>query len=947
MIVKVPLQYAADGGWNVEATRLLERDEVIALAAGVVDDVRAGRGRSLFVVGEAGLGKTAVLDWAASYAGSDLLTATGRGDEMEAGLPFGLLIQVLQALGLTGEEVAGGLLGHAVEPTAPDHRILRLLERRLDRPLLVLLDDLHWADHDSLDVIAFLTRRLGSLPIGLIAALRPWPDAAYTTARRLVASGNAELDPLEPLSPAGAAALLDARVHATVDEVVQRRAWALGQGNPLLVEQLALALVRGEELPDMGGGAAAVASHVLLSRFAALDRTTMTYVQAASVLGMRFHPEIAADASGLGPPDVDHALEVLSRSGLISEGGNGTLRFTHPLLSQALHDDLAPPHRRRLHARYARLLEDRGLENEASEHAIRAWSVGDQRDRALLERTGRRALATGAVVAATRHLEAAVGLWGDRPPAGLVLTLGQAMSASGRLADAAETCQALLATDDPGWEERVAALRLLGRARYLTGARDHGEAAMAEATDIAAANDPSAAVGPLLDQSLVAWLADGPARALPLAARARDLASGADPGVREYAEATWGHLAYEAGDSSGLQATESIEAALEVGTASHLVEPTDLSWPWAPLYQVAMNANYAGRYESSERAFGLAAQALEQAGAVNALANVAVHLAHIAIRRGHLGEALHHAVRAEEFADLTPTVLTYAQLVRADALAWAGRFEEGEACCRRAEADCGEQWFARVWLAHVRGLRLFWQGDRSASDQFLVAERLTEHAGVSEPCHVQWQAHAVAAHLAAGRVDDAVRVVEWVEEAAARLPCAWPSAAASLGRARLAVAQGDDVEADAQYGLALDKLKEAALPLFRAETLLSYGSYLRRQGRPADARSHLRHALEQAQRHGADHLAAAARAELLTAGGRRRPRRDGAHLTPAERRVAEQAASGMSNTDIARALYLSVNTVETHLKRVFVKLGITSRRQLMAHDLPQPPEPSDSSARRS
>lgn len=928
----------------MERSRLLERDDVLDRAKRVVDAARTGQAGSLFVVGEAGLGKTSVLDWAAAYAGADLVTATGRGDEMESGLPFGLLTQVFGTLGLGAEELAGGPLGHAIEPAAPHHRALRLLERRLDAPLLVLLDDLHWADDDSLDVIAFLARRLQSLPVSLIAVLRPWPDAAYSMARRLVGSGHAELHRLQPLSPAGAATLLEARVHADVDEPTQRRAWALGQGNPLLVEQLALALVQGEGLPDLGGASAVVANHVLLARFAALDRTTMAYVQAASVLGIRFHPEIAADASELERRDVDHALEVLFRSGLITEDAGGELRFTHPLLSQALYEDLAPPRRRRLHARCAELLDDRGLETEASEHAIRAGVMGDQRVRALLERTGRLALATGAVITATRHLGAAVRLWGDRPPAGLVLTLCRAMSASGRMADAADTSQALLATGALAWEEQVAALRLLGRARYLTGSSDHGEAAMTQAIDLAAAHDPAAAVGPLLDQSLAAWLAEGPARALPLAARARELASGAAPAVRERAEATWGHLAYEAGDSSGLQATEPIGAALEDPSDSHLVDPADLSWPWAALYQVAMNANYAGRYEASERAFGLAAHALEQAGAVNALANVDVHLANVAIRRGHLGQALHHAARAEEFSDLTPTVLPYAQLARAEALAWAGRFEESEASCRRAEAEAGEQWFAQLWLAYVRGMRHVWQGDKDASDMFLAAERLTNDAGVREPCHVQWQAHAVAAHVAAGRYDDGVRVVAWLQGAAATLPCSWPSAAASLGQARLAAGRGDDAEADARYREALTRLDGAQLPLQHADALLAFGSHLRRQGRPADARRHLRDALDLAQASGATHLAAEAQAELLAAGGRRRARAQEGGLTPAELRVARHAASGMSNTDIARALYLSVNTVETHLKRVFAKLGISSRRQLMGHDLPEAGGPFDESA---
>jgi DNA-binding CsgD family transcriptional regulator len=328
---------------------------------------------------------------------------------------------------------------------------------------------------------------------------------------------------------------------------------------------------------------------------------------------------------------------------------------------------------------------------------------------------------------------------------------------------------------------------------------------------------------------------------------------------------------------------------------------------------------------------------METAGGVNAMATVAIHLANVAVRRGRLEEALRQASRSEEFADLTPTVVPYARLMRAEALAWLGRLAESEACCKLAEAAAG-QWFVQDWLAFVRGLLLFWQGDERASDMFLTAEEVTNRVGIREPCHIQWQAHAVAAHLAVGRLQDAERVIEWVEKASQVLPCLWPAIAARLGRARLDAHCQDNEAADHGFRAALSLLDEVELPLHQVEAQIAYGNFLRGCGRSVDARRPFSDAAQLATQLGAARLAVTAREGLDLAGGR--PRRRSPHgerLTPAELRVAEQAAAGLSNSQIARALYLSVNTVETHMKRVFTKLGISSRRQLMNRELPLVP----------
>ena len=918
---------------------LRERDRALTAVARCLDGAHAGRGSALFILGEAGLGKTSLLDHAraaAAVAGIDL--ATGRGEQMERALPFGVLVQALSDF--EAGDVVDVLTGvaPAVEPAAPFYRTLRWLRERGPRPLLVTLDDLQWSDADSLSLLAFLVRRVSQLPVAFVGTLRPWPAEAYDCVRLLVEAGDATLERLRPLTRPAAARLLTDRTGEAASETAERHSWELCRGNPLLLEQVAIALQRGDPVPAAAGTAGQLADFLLLARFAGLDRPGLACAQAACVLGTSFSPPVVAEVAGLDEPEVAAAVEALWHSGLILEADAGAMQFTHPLFAQALYADISPPARRVLHRRCFEVLATRGLDAEASEHAARADLVGDERAVAVLTRAGQTASRAGAVAVASRAFELAVRLSGGRGTPQLLLASASALAAAGAMKEAADACRDLLDHAGLGWAERVETLRLLGRSMYLTGAADHGDAALSEAVDIAVAHDPSVAVQPLLDLSLAAWLGGGTARALPIATRARELAVGSDRVLHQRAEAVWGHLALEGGDANGLGATAAVGASLLEAGAPPL-DPAELIWPWASIYHHAMNANYAEGHDQAVGALERAQVAAERAGAASAMAIVSIFLADVQMRRGHLSAALAEAGRARELADVTPGVMPYADVAGAEALLWLGQAEESERLCLRAEAGGFGQWFVRLWVAHIRGLRLLWAGDPAASTQFLETEMVTNSVGIREPCHLQWAGHAVAAHLAVDRVDDACRVVEWLESCAASLPCRWPAGAAALGRARLTWHEGDDDAAEGHFLRALDLLGEGRLPVQRAEALLAYGSFLRRRGRPADARAHLAEAVALTEAAGAATLAAAGRSELAAAGGRRRnPGPTADRLTPAERRVSELAAAGHSNADIGRTLFLSVNTVETHLKRVYTKLGIRSRRQLMTRQAVSPPD---------
>jgi len=315
--------------------RIWERDGTLAAVGQLLSDARESHGGSLFIVGQAGLGKTTMVERAQALAVDQFDVGIGRGDASEATLPFGIIDQALRALGFKGPLAVRG----SPERSGLDARAarcyaaLQFLEEA-PRPILLLLDDLHWADEDSLGLLSFLCRRIGGLPIAVIGTLRPWPAAALDTARRITKDGDATIDRLRPLTESGAAELLSDRAGRRITPSSAHRAAELAAGNPLLLEQVALHIRQGKGIPELRGDAAAVEVGLLLPRFAGISADEMRYAQAASILGSRFRPAMASAIAELSQPDGDRALEALCRGGLFTAEATTLARFAHPMLRQ-------------------------------------------------------------------------------------------------------------------------------------------------------------------------------------------------------------------------------------------------------------------------------------------------------------------------------------------------------------------------------------------------------------------------------------------------------------------------------------------------------------------------------------------------------------------------------------------------------------------------------------
>ncbi|HEV3096857.1 MAG TPA: ATP-binding protein, partial [Candidatus Dormibacteraeota bacterium] len=188
-----------------------ERDATVGTIERLLGEARQGFGRSLFIVGEAGLGKTTMLERAFAAGRGQFQISAGRGDAAESTLPFGIIDQALRGLGFRGpNDSRSGRPSPLQARAAWLYAALEFLEE-LAGPALLLLDDLHWADDDSLALLSFLCRRIGSLPVAVIGTLRPWPRNALDMVGSLTTDGDAVIDRLRPLSEAGAAEMLTAR----------------------------------------------------------------------------------------------------------------------------------------------------------------------------------------------------------------------------------------------------------------------------------------------------------------------------------------------------------------------------------------------------------------------------------------------------------------------------------------------------------------------------------------------------------------------------------------------------------------------------------------------------------------------------------------------------------------------------------------------------------------
>jgi DNA-binding CsgD family transcriptional regulator len=922
---------------------LFERGDASAAIDVTLEAVANGGPRALFLVGEPGLGKTSLFVQACARAGAGgLLVGSATCWDVEASIPFGVLDRLLSQLGASVHHELHQEL-HAGRPLA-ELRARRYLET-LDRlqnvgraPLLIALDDLHWADPDSLNLFGFLVRQLNDAPVAFVATMRPWPPDALNEARRLVEKDLGRFETLEPLSAQAGARLLAERLGEPVAEDRAEAATRACAGNPFLLGEVASAWSAGDD--PLGRSAAKLTERLLLSRFAGVGSTALRWARAASVLGVHFQPWLVSSLTGQDDDETAAAFEALFNAGLVRPGGAETrggdaAEFVHPLLRQVLYDDMAAPVRQGMHAGAFHELVERGADPaEAAPHAIAAQLEGNARAVHALTAAGQAAFEVGAVATAAEHLEGALRLAGPVAPAALLAGLGQAYLLSGRVDDAVELARRALADDSGAAPDRVGSLRLLARALLAAGLHREATGCFEEASELASHYNPDLAADILLDAPFRSWPFEGVHTARRLTRQALRLLEGTENEVlRQSALGADGFLAFMLGDPVHLDTMASlVRDSLERGR-------NEASWSWDVVFAYTNAAKAAERFDECCLLSETLLQGAKEQGAMLTYQSLAVSRSDILWRIGRLDEAKALLVTAAELSDLSPMIAPFASIGLANTCHEMGDAQGTDFWTARVAtlmATMGESAYLRLWLCLLAGRTALRRGQLElALETSEMAAGTAEMSGILEPCAVPWHGTAIEAMVAAGRLERAAQLVAQLEAVCTKLPCRAPRAVAAAGRAAIAWREGDTDRADLCYREALDHNGTVPMPLAEAETLIAYGRFLRQNGRSRRAQEVLQRAVDLTAPIGARRLEGLATEELATASGRRTSstgKSPGARLTPQEERVANLAAAGFTNQEIATRLFLSIKTVDHHLTRIYAKLGCSRRDLMLAGD---------------
>ncbi len=940
---------------TADARGLLERDGELAELAALLDAARAGHGAAVAVEGPAGIGKTSLLAAArAIAAGRGVQCLSARGGELERAFPFGVVRQLFEArLASAGTDerrsllegsaaLAAPVLG-AGAPSGPDaggdasfaalHGLYWLTVNLAQRgPLLLLADDLHWADAASLRYLAYLGRRVEELPVLLLTGARPSTSAAQQELMEAL-TGDAGSRRLAPatLSVTAVSALVRARLGDGAEEEFCRACHRATAGNPFLARTLVGALAEAGVIPaaDQADGVAHAArgtlARAVVRGLGRLAPEASALARAVAILGTDAPLRHAARLAGLSERAAAAAADGLTAQEILRSGQ--PLDFVHPLVRAAVRDQTPPADRALAHRDAARLLAaDTGPPEGVAAHLLAAGPAGDGWVVERLRAAGASATARGAPDAAVTYLRRALA----EPPGpperpALLAELGRAEVRAGEPEPGiAHLRQALADTTDARVRGRIAhdlAVGLIAPGHYVEAVT-----MLERAIDDVAGLDRELALG-LEAELLTAARLDHETTPVRLArsARADRALAGATRGERMLLAP----LCFEVLLGGGTAAESSALAlrALDRGLLRDVGADSGL---WIDVVYALIVSD---ELDVAQRALAAAFADVRTRGSVIGYARNSCFRALLALRQGRVADAESDARQCIQ-AGLEPGYrvarMAYAPLV--DALVQRGELAAAQAALEEAGMD-GEipDTFMLNFVLHSRGvLRMAQDRPADAVTDLEDLGRREHDWRAGNPATFPYRSDLALALLRLGDAERA-RALAGEELALARRWGTRRAVGVSLRSLGLAEAQRGEP--------AIERLRESVAVLDgsgarleHARSLVELGAALRRAGRRTEARDPLRAGLEHAHVSGATALAARALEELVASGARpRRVMRSGVDaLTASERRVARMAAGGLTNREIAQALFVTMRTVEVHLTHAYQKLDIASRDQLAA-----------------
>ncbi len=909
-----------------------------------LDAAAAGDGSLLVFEGPAGIGKTRLLEATRATAEQRafrLLTA--RGGELERDFAYGVVRQLLERTVVSApagerEALLAGPATHAAAaigveaapgPSTEDqsfavrHGLYWLVSNlAAGAPLLLAVDDVQWADAASLRFLAYLARRLEGLPVLVAVTVRTGDAAADDASLEELLGGAAGLRVAPaPLSVQATAELIGTRCGPEVGPAFAAACHAATGGNPFLVGELASALC-DDAIAPVEANARRVAelgprtvARSLMLRLGRVSPEAVRFARAVSVLGVSADPRHAAALAGLSEEAALAAFDALAAIGVLA--AERPLRFAHPILREAVHRELPPGERDALHAAAAALLTEAGAPaSEVAAHLLATPPRADPATVEALREAARVALGQGAADLAARYLQRAL----QEPPEAPAPVLGELgkaewLAGGEQLVPAiGHLREALAGTTEPA--ARTALVIALARAAFSVGDVPTAGAVLEEVLA-----DPGEATRDqilLMEAELgsIRLLGDAGPELVERIERFADLPGDTIPELLVLTNVAVVHWLQGEADTCARLAEKSLGGGRAVAaTGGDSIAVLQAAWV----------LTYAERHELASRTTDECAAYAQRTGSIFSLAVSHGLRAIIAYRRGELPRCEAEARGAVDLPGLPPfvhpTVHTYLAL----------------ALIERGDLDEADDVMERSWvgpylpvLAHMnktfyaRGLLRLAQGRlEEARDDLLEMGERDARIYIENP-GIPWRAAAARVFLKLGDEREARRLADQHLVHARR----WGTAGAiGVALHAKAIVEGAGV---ADLADAVSVLEESPARLDHAHALVDLGAARRVAGARSEAQETLRAGLEAARACGATALVRRAHEELVAAGARpRRLQFSGLEsLTASERRICELAADGRSNRVIAQELFITPKTVENHLGRAYVKLGISSREAL-------------------
>jgi DNA-binding CsgD family transcriptional regulator len=917
---------------------LFGRDEELAEVAGFIESVPQGPCGLLFE-GEAGIGKTALwLEAVETARGQGVVVLSTRPVESETTFSYSalgdLFEDVFEAVAVDMPAPQRRALGIALvraeaDGPPPDQHAVSMAALGVLRslaasaPLILAIDDIHWIDPSSARVLGFAVRRLKDERVGILASARTGLQIPVELSQAL-GRVTTRIVTVGPMAPRELGGLLRDHLGVAMPRPLVARLHEISGGNPFYALEIARALDRQDAHPDPSERLPVPEDlqQLLGTRLAALPATSIQPLLTVAATVRPTEDLVLAVAgrkdralAGLGKAE---AASVIRREG-------GLIRFTHPLLGSTVYAAASVQTRRRLHSRLAELVLDG---EERARHLALATTGPDAHVAQALEEAARHARGRGAPDAAAELGELARQLTPLEDEEGI---RRRSMDAAEYHFDAGDASRAIALLEEavdssppgPGRAEILFRLSSMSWMNLEHGVREPLERALPEAGD-----DPELVAGIHLDLAWVDFYQGDLAAASEHARRSVDEVDGIiDPATQADALSTFGMVEF----LMGRPANDTMSQALELQD----IGMKEGSWTEASVYTtprsvIGLQQMWAGQLDVARTTFEHELAEYERHAMFTVRQEVLCYLAELECRAGRWYVAEAYAAEAMETVVESGQTATQSHVVlfnQALAAAYLGKVDvaRGWATEGARLASLNDDPYNANWNRAVLGFLSLSLGEHEqAHVQLEQVVRYLDRMGSAEPGIIPCVPDEIEALISLGRLDEAGSLLDRLTKQARTVHRPWALAAAARCSGLLMAARGDVAGARAALEEALVEHGDVQQPFELGRTLMVKGQVERRAKQKRVARSSLDQALRIFESLGAPLWAERARSDLSRVGG---PTASGG-LTPTERRVAELVVQGLTNREVADALFVSVKTVEANLSRIYHKMGVDSRREL-------------------